>query len=217
MTDIAIRIENLSKSYKNDMVIHPMSISFKSGMIYGITGPNGSGKTMLLRLIAGLVIPTTGQVKIESGKEIGIIIEHPGFLPELNGFKNLKLLAMIKNKITDDEIKKALSDVGLSADNPLPVKKYSLGMRQRLAIAQAIMENQNILLLDEPLNGIDTRGIEEIGNLLLKKKQQGATILITTHRADEINRFCDQVYEMNNGHLKLANFCKENDKGLGQK
>ncbi|OOQ91893.1 ATP-binding cassette domain-containing protein [Bacillus cereus] len=186
-------------------ILHNLDITFEKGTIYGITGHNGSGKTMLLRLISGMILPTTGKIEFNTDLEIGIIIETPNFIPEISAFKNLKLLAIIKNKITDEQIKQTLTDVGLAPDNPLPVKKYSLGMRQRLAIAQAIMEDQKILLLDEPLNAIDAKGIDQIGNLLLKKKQAGATILLATHRSEEINKFCDIVLEISDGKLSSKN------------
>ena len=165
-----LEIENLTKTFGTQTVISDISMTLVSGKIYGLVGRNGSGKTMLMKMILGFVSPSSGSIKIEGkvlGKDIsmpdriGAIIENPGFLPEYSGFKNLKFLAMIHHKISNEEIRDAMRIVGLDPDSKKHVGKYSLGMRQRLGIAQAIMEDPDILLLDEPLNGLDNEGVEE--------------------------------------------------------
>ncbi len=156
---------------------------------------------MLLRAIIGLIYTTSGSIEREKNLSMGAIIENPGFLPEFTGFQNLKLLAGIKKKITDTEIKKAMERVGLNADEPKKIKAYSLGMKQKLAIAQAIMESPRLLLLDEPTNGLDNQSIERIRNLLLEEKEAGKTILIASHNKEDIKVLCDVVYQLENGEI----------------
>ena len=206
-----IEIRKLTKKYNDTVVLNDINASFEKGLIYGLIGRNGSGKTMLLRCICGLVPTYEGQIWIEgllatstgrTNTDMGVIIETPGFLHNQTGFQNLKLLASIKNKITDAEICRAIETVGLDADMKKKVGKYSLGMRQRLAIAQAIMENPPILLLDEPFNGLDQSGIEEIHQLFEELRKKGKTILLASHSAADISRACDCVFEIEDGILQ---------------
>lgn len=205
-----IEITNLCKSFKETKVLNDITIKIKKGNIIGIIGRNGSGKTVLFKCICGLVSPTKGTVKINNkilGKDmdipdnIGVIIETPGFLPNYNGFKNLKFLAMIKNQISNEHIKDTIKLVGLNPDSKKHVGKYSLGMRQRLGIAQAIMENPDILILDEPMNGLDNKGVKDMRKLFLSLKEQGKTILLASHNKEDIEVLCDEVYMMDKGIL----------------
>lgn len=205
-----IEITNLCKSFKETKVLNDITIKIKKGNIIGIIGRNGSGKTVLFKCICGLVSPTKGTVKINNkilGKDmdipdnIGAIIETPGFLPNYNGFKNLKFLAMIKNQISNEHIKDTIKLVGLNPDSKKHVGKYSLGMRQRLGIAQAIMENPDILILDEPMNGLDNEGVKDMRKLFLSLKEQGKTILLASHNKEDIEVLCDEVYMMDKGIL----------------
>lgn len=205
-----IEITNLCKSFKDAKVLNDITIKIKKGNIIGIIGRNGSGKTVLFKCICGLVSPTKGTVKINNkilGKDmdipdnIGAIIETPGFLPNYNGFKNLKFLAMIKNQISNEHIKDTIKLVGLNPDSKKHVGKYSLGMRQRLGIAQAIMENPDILILDEPMNGLDNEGVKDMRKLFLSLKEQGKTILLASHNKEDIEVLCDEVYMMDKGIL----------------
>lgn len=205
-----IQIEHIKKQFGEATVLDDINMELKPGNIYGLVGRNGSGKTMLMKCICGFVVPTSGTVRVNGkivGKEvdipddIGLIIENPGFLPNYSGFKNLQLLAMIQNKIGKDEIKEAIRLVGLDPESKKHVGKYSLGMRQRLGLAQALMENPSILLLDEPMNGLDNEGVEEIRKLLLNLKEQGKLIIIASHTREDINLLCDQVFYMDHGKV----------------
>ena len=180
------------------------------GKIDGFVGRNGSGKTVLMKMILGFIKPTSGTIKVNGkqvGKEIdipddiGAIIETPGFLPEYSAFQNLKLMAMIRGKITSKRIRETIKLVGLDPDSKKHVGKYSLGMRQRLGIAQAIMEDPQILLLDEPLNGLDNEGVEEMRNVLLKQKDQGKLIIIASHSKEDIDILCDEIFRFDHGKI----------------
>lgn len=205
-----IQIENLSKKFGETEVLHDISMTLEPGRIYGLVGRNGSGKTMLLKHILGFVKATSGKILID-GKEIGkdidmpqnvgAIIENPGFLPEYSAFKNLKFLAMIRRKITDKEIKDAIRLVGLDPESKKHVGKYSLGMRQRLGLAQALMENPDILLLDEPLSGLDNDGVEEMHQLLMQQKEQGKLLVIASHSKEDIEVLCDEVFRFDKGKM----------------
>lgn len=205
-----IEITNLCKSFKDTKVLNDITIKIKKGNIIGIIGRNGSGKTVLFKCICGLISPTKGTVKINNkilGKDIdipnniGAIIENPGFLPNYSGFKNLKFLAMIKNQINNEHIRDTIKLVGLDPDSKKHVGKYSLGMRQRLGIAQAIMEDPDVLILDEPMNGLDNDGVQDMRKLFLKLKEQGKTILLASHNKEDIEVLCDEVYMMDKGIL----------------
>jgi len=204
-----IKIKDMSKKIDNTTILSDINLSLYEGNIYGIIGRNGSGKTMLFKTICGLINTTQGEVyvfgkKISKGQlaeNTGMIIETPGFLPQYSGFFNLKMLASINNKVTDDKIKETISLVGLNPDDKRPVKKYSLGMRQRLGIAQALMENPKLLILDEPMNSLDSDGVEDVRNILLNLKNKSVTILLASHNKDDIEALCDQVYIMDKGKL----------------
>lgn len=211
-----ISIENLNKQFKNQLVLNNINVKFSNGHIYGIIGRNGSGKTVLLKCICGFLKPTTGVISVNHkivGKDIdfpenlGFIIETPGFLLNYSGYKNLKYLASIRKKIDSNEIKDSMSLVGLDSADKKHVGKYSLGMRQRLGIAQAIMEKPDILVLDEPMNALDKNGVEEMRRLFLKMKSEGKLILLTSHNREDIEILCDEVYEMEEG---ILNKLKEN-------
>ena len=211
-----ISIENLNKQFKNQLVLNNINVKFSDGHIYGIIGRNGSGKTVLLKCICGFLKPTTGVISVNHkivGKDIdfpenlGFIIETPGFLLNYSGYKNLKYLASIREKIDSNEIKESMSLVGLDSADKKHVGKYSMGMRQRLGIAQAIMEKPDILVLDEPMNALDKNGVEEMRRLFLKMKSEGKLILLTSHNREDIEILCDEVYEMEEG---ILNKLKEN-------
>jgi len=210
MAENIIVVENLNKSYKENQVLKNVSASFKKGEIHGIIGRNGSGKTVLIKAICGFVLPDSGAI-IVNGKvigkdtdfphDIGVIIEAPGFLPSLSAFKNLQYLASLRGIIGKDEIEKAILMVGLQPAEKKGVGKYSLGMKQRLGLAQAIMENPSILILDEPMNGLDKSGIAEMRDLFLSLKAVGKTIILISHSAEDIELLCDTVHEMDGGIL----------------
>lgn len=205
-----ILVKNLSLTIKETEILKTINVKFDSGRIHGLIGRNGSGKTMLMKCICGFVTPTDGEIFIDDckvGKDFdfppnaGIIIETPGFIPYYSGFKNLKLLADLNNKIKSEQIRAAIQQVGLDPNSKLHVKKYSLGMRQRLGLAQAIMENPDILILDEPMNGLDKDGVGDMRKYLLDLKKQGKTIIIASHSAEDIEILCDTVSEMDKGVL----------------
>lgn len=203
-----VEIKNYCKSIKSRPILNNVSYNFEYGKIYGIYGHNGSGKTMLLRAIAGLLVPDSGSVVID-GKvlhkdmsfppSIGIVIENMNLLPQYNAFDNLKILGKIKKTATDEDIKTALERVGLKSD--LKVKKFSLGMKQRLNIAQAVFEKQKIILLDEPTNALDNDGVQLIYKLLKEEKERGALVVITTHHKEDLEEVCDIVLKMTEGEL----------------
>lgn len=204
-----VKLENVSKSFKKEMVLKNISVAFETGKIYGIVGKNGSGKTVLFKTIVGFVRPSSGKVYVQDkeigvdtdfAEDVGLIIETPGFLSQYSAYKNLEYLASIKNKITKQQIKDAIRLVGLDPESPKKVGKYSLGMRQRLGIAQAIMENPDLIILDEPMNGLDKKGIEIVKEVLLKLKNEGKTILMASHYAED-TEICDEVFEMDEGRL----------------
>lgn len=206
-----IFIENVTKAFGGQEVLKTVCVKFEMGKIYGIAGRNGSGKTVLLKCICGLLYPTTGTVTVDGkvvGKEvdypenIGFVIESPGFLPGYSGLKNLKYLASIRGKVKEDEIRNYMKLVGLNPDDKKHVGNYSLGMRQRLGIAQAFMEDPDILILDEPMNALDNHGVEEMRAVLLKMKEQGKLIVIASHVREDIDILCDEVYGMDAGIMK---------------
>lgn len=205
-----ISVENLVKRFGKKTVLSGVSVKFEQGKVHGLIGRNGSGKTVLMKCICGLTPITEGTVTV-SGKRIGkdceiipnagVIIETPGFIPNMSGFSNLKNLASLSGKIGKDEIRAAISRVGLDPDDKKHVGKYSLGMRQRLGLAQAIMDDPEILILDEPMNGLDKDGVKDMRQYLLDLKAQGKTILIASHSAEDIDVLCDTVCEMDKGVL----------------
>lgn len=210
MTDVIV-IDKLTKSFKGKTVLEDVNMRLQEGRIYGIVGDNGSGKTVLLKLICGFMKPDSGTVTV-NGKVIGkdadfpentgIIIEAPGFLPNYSGMKNLEYLASIRGKIGKEQIEAAMKTVGLDPSSKLRVGKYSLGMKQRLGIAQAIMEDQQLLILDEPMNALDKDAVEEMRRLFLRFKASGKTMLIVSHNEGDISTLCDEVYEFDGAKIK---------------
>ena len=208
----AIQVKNLSKDFGQDRVLKCVNRDFESGKIHGIVGNNGSGKTVLMKCICGFLLPTEGTVIVNGrrvGKDVdfpldlGVIIETPGFLPGVTGVKNLEILASLNKKIGLSEIADAIRRVGLDPHMKKPVGKYSLGMRQRLGIAQAIMEDPSLLILDEPLNGLDKHGVREMRQLIKGLKEQGKTILLASHNQGDIDELCDTVCEMDAGVMTM--------------
>jgi len=213
MEDNIIKIEGLVKHFKEAIAVNNVSVNFEKNKIHGIIGRNGSGKTVLFKCICGLMYPDAGTVTVRGirvGKDvdippnIGSIIEAPGFLPNYSAVKNLQFLAGINRKINKEQIKQNLIIVGLDPESKKHVGKYSLGMRQRLGIAQAIMEGSDILIFDEPMNGLDRDGVKEIRDLLLDLKQKGTTILLASHSKEDIDVLCDTVHEMHNGAIEVV-------------
>lgn len=207
-----ITVNELNLTIKKQTILNNVSVNFEKGKIHGLIGRNGSGKTMLMKCICGFVRPTSGTIIVadkQIGKDrdfpdsIGIIIETPGFIPYYSGYKNLKLLADLNKKIDKEQIKKSMVQVGLDPDLKRYVRKYSLGMRQRLGLAQAIMENPDLLILDEPMNGLDKDGVADMRKYLLNLKGQGKTIIIASHSAEDIEVLCDTVCEMDKGNLSM--------------
>lgn len=207
---ILIVIDNVSKTLKGNKVLDHIDYVFEEGKIYGLFGRNGCGKTMFLRMIAGLIIPDEGTVTID-GKVLhknisfpestGIVIEHMEMLPEYSAYDNLKILAKINKIVNDEDIIKVMQDVGLDPYSKKKVRKYSLGMKQRLNIAQAIFENQKIILLDEPTNAIDEDGIQLIYEKLKELRADGATIIMATHNKEDIEELCDEIIRIDGGRI----------------
>lgn len=202
-----IEAKNVNKSFKGISVLNNIQLSVDEGSICGIVGRNGSGKTVLFKCICGFLQIDSGEILIhgqpikkgEAHKDLGIIIETPGFLRHYSGYRNLAFLMGLNGKVSENKIDKILEVVGLDKEKHKKVGKYSMGMRQRLGIAQAIMEDQTILILDEPMNGLDNQGVEEIRHVLLNLKNRGCTILLASHNREDIHQLCDCVYEMDQG------------------
>ena len=206
-----ICVKSLTKKYGTNTVLDDINVNFIPGCSYGLVGPNGCGKTTLMRCICGFTKPTSGTVTVNNivvGRDrdfapaTGIVIELPGFLPYFSGRRNLEMYAAMSGNVTEERITETMRIVGLDDMDKKPVGKYSLGMRQRLGIAQAIMENPQILILDEPFNGLDKEGICKIYALLNSEKEKGVTIILSSHRAADIAQACDTVYEVEHGKLK---------------
>ena len=204
-----IKIENVTKTFKENTVLNNVSINFEKGKIHGLIGRNGSGKTVLMKCICGFIPVTSGSITVRNKvicknnvpENIGLIIETPGFLPNYSGYRNLKFLADISGKANKNAIIRSIESVGLDPHSKKHVVKYSLGMRQRLGLAQAIMEDPDLLILDEPMNGLDKDGVKDMRDYLLKLKEQGKTMLIASHSAEDIEILCDTVCEMDKGVL----------------
>lgn len=205
-----IEVSNVSKTIRGISILEKINLTFKDGTIYGLIGKNGSGKTMLLRTISGLVVPTEGTISINRKllhkdisfpENMGILIETPTFLNYLTGLDNLVLLAEIRNIVTIDVIKKYMEQFGLDPNLKLPVRKYSLGMKQKLGVIQAIMENPDILILDEPFNALDEISVKTLQDLLLQYKKSGKLIIVTSHHKDDIVPLCDNIYQMSDGKI----------------
>lgn len=209
--DDKIELIHVTKKFGQELVLKEVNLTLEQGRVYGIVGNNGSGKTVLMKCICGFLIPTTGLIQVfgsgigqdvDFPESLGVIIETPGFLTNLTGRKNLEILAGMRGKIGPAEIQQVLEKVGLDPALKKPVANYSLGMRQRLGIAQAIMEDPKLLILDEPFNGLDKHGVGEIRKLLLELKEEGKTILLASHNEEDIRVLCDEVYEMDGGVLR---------------
>jgi ABC-2 type transport system ATP-binding protein len=210
--DIAVSVQHVYKDFMGEQVLNDVHHDFESGKIHGIIGNNGSGKTVLFKCICGFLFPTAGKIFVDYEQvgrdmdfpeDLGLIIETPGFLPQFSGHKNLEILASLKRKIDRAKIQKTIQRVGLNPAMKKPVGKYSLGMRQRLGLAQAIMEDPTLLILDEPLNGLDKHGVREMRELLKELRSEGKTILLASHNAEDIAELCDTVCEMDAGVLTL--------------
>lgn len=211
--DAIIDVQHVSKSFGEEQVLKDICRSFEIGKIHGIVGNNGSGKTVLMKCICGFLRPNSGKIYVnykEVGKDmdfpddLGIIIETPGFLPNISGFKNLQLLASLKKKASDAVIRDAIMKVGLDPYMKKPVGKYSLGMRQRLGLAQALMEDPQLLILDEPLNGLDKHGAAHIRELIKSLRDEGKTVLLASHNQMDIDELCDTVCEMDGGVMTMV-------------
>jgi ABC-2 type transport system ATP-binding protein len=206
-----IVLENVTKVIRGNTVTDNVSVVFESGEIIGLKGVNGSGKTMLMRLIAGLILPTGGRILIdgeELGKDItfprsiGILIENPAFLDSYSGFKNLQMLASIKGVVGDDDVRAAIERVRLDPDDKKKYRKYSLGMKQRLGIAAAVMERPDIVILDEPTNALDSDGVEVVKEILREEKKRGALVIISCHDYETLKSLSDRMYLIEAGRLK---------------
>ena len=210
MENLYLKMDNVSKSINKNIILENINLNFERGKIYGIRGRNGSGKPMLSRGICGLITIDEGKITINNkilGKEIslpesvGVLIEYPGFLDNFDGYNNLKYLADIKGIVGENEIKLTMKKVGLDPEDKRKFKKYSLGMKQRLGIAQAIMENPDLLLLDEPTNALDVEGVKLINEIILDLKQQQKTIIITNHKLDELEGLVDELITIDAGKI----------------
>lgn len=206
----SIVLEGVCKSFNNDLVLRNIYRKFESGKIHGIIGNNGSGKTVLMKCMCGFLLPDCGRIlvnNIEVGNDkdfpddLGIIIETPGFLANKSGFENLLLLASLRKRISKEEVRYAMQQVGLDPTLKKSVSKYSLGMRQRLGIAQAIMENPNLLILDEPFNGLDKLAVSQMRNIIKSLRDNGKTVILSSHNQDDIDELCDTVCEMDGGEM----------------
>lgn len=205
-----IEIINMSKKIKKRNVLENITVSFEKGKIYGLYGRNGSGKTMLLRAVAGLIRPSEGEIFVD-GKQlhkdisfppsVGVIIEHTSLLPQFDAYTNLKNLSKIKKVASDEDIDMALKEVGLSGEKK-KVREYSLGMRQKLAIAQAIYEKPELLLLDEPTNGLDEESVKKLKQLLIKEKNRNAVIILASHNKEDLENLSDEMIYMDMGRIK---------------
>ena len=205
-----IKVENVSKIIRGNSVIEHISMELTSGKVFGFRGINGSGKTMLMRLIAGLIYPTKGQITVDNqilGRDInfpenmGLLIENPAFLDNYSGFANLKLLSSIQDKIDDKQIRRTLERVGLEPDSKKKYKKYSLGMKQKLGIAAAVLEKPELLILDEPANALDEEGVERLKKIVQEEKERGALIILSCHDAYLLEEMSDVIYLLQDGKL----------------
>ena len=207
-----IEVSNLSKSFKKEKVLNNVNLTMESGNIYGLYGINGSGKSVFLKLLCGLYLPDAGEIKYDDKvlnkdlkypKDVGAFIERPSFLPNLTGLENLKLLSNIEKKIGIDDILNALKIVNLTDEMNKKYSKYSVGMKQKLAIASSIMEDKKVIILDEPFSGIDASSKEKIINYLLKEKEKGKIIIISTHIKEELDLLVDAIYNFDSGVVTI--------------
>lgn len=209
-----INIDNISKSFDKGLVLNNINLYFESGKVYGLKGRNGSGKTMLLRAISGLILPDKGTIKIDDKilgddlsfpPSVGVLIENPGYIPELSGKENLKNIADIKSVISDDEINEIMKYFDLEPESKKPVKKYSLGMKQKLGLCMAFMEDPELILLDEPMNALDEKAVNDLKDLILKKEKEGKLIIIASHDLEDLEELTDEIIEMQNGEVVNKN------------
>ena len=204
-----VKLENITKQIGTTTILENICLTMKCGQIYGITGENGSGKTMLMRVIAGLVNPSSGQLmfdgknRVDADPNIGIMIENASLYLELSGRENLRLLASIRKRATNEEIDQAIRRVGLEPEDKRTFRKYSLGMKQRLMLAQAIMEQPEVLLLDEPTNAIDRKGVELVHQIMNEEEQRGAVVLLASHVDYDIRSLCSRVFLIEKGQLQM--------------
>lgn len=205
-----LELKNTSKKFSDNVILENINIKFTSGKIYGLIGRNGSGKSVLLKLICGFYAPTTGEILLDGfdytkdnsfPENTRALIEKPNFLPDLSGFENLKLLASIQNKISDEDIKDAMEKVNVYQEANKKYSKYSLGTKQKLGIAQVLMENPKIMILDEPFNGIENETVNKLRKILIEEKKKDKIIIIASHIKDDINKLADVIYEVDNGHI----------------
>lgn len=208
-----IQVKNLTKTIRKKTVLHDINITFESGNIYGLYGRNGCGKTMLLRALCGLIYPTEGEIlydgkilhkNMDFPENIGVVIENVELLSQYDATENLKLLAQIQGKIGEKEIKEVLEKVGLDPSDKKKVSTFSLGMKQKLAIAQAIMEKPEVLLLDEPTNGLDEESVKRIRELLLEEKERGCIILLASHNKEDLSILADHIVKMKEGTVEAV-------------
>lgn len=214
LDDPIISLRHISKTIKGNQILTDINLDLYGGKVYGFRGKNGSGKTMLMRLMAGLILPTSGEIWIHGKKmhkdlsipeSIGVLLENPAFLDEYTGFQNLKLLAGLNLDLSDEEIRDILLKVGLSKEGNKKYGKYSLGMKQRLGIASAIMGQPEIILLDEPINAIDGTGVEEICDLILSLRDENRLIIVSCHAKEELELLSDVIFEMSEGRIRNEN------------
>jgi ABC-2 type transport system ATP-binding protein len=205
-----IIVKSATKYIKKALILDDVNIQLTGGKIYGLKGPNGSGKTMLMRLLSGLIRPTSGEVWIDGKKlgkdmdfpeSVGLLIENPAFLPNYTGYENLELLAQIRGKIGGEEICQSLLEVGLDPHDPRKYRKYSLGMKQRLGIAAAIMEKPDLLIVDEPTNALDDSGVEQICTILRRERERGALVVIACHDSLLLETLSDEIYKIYEGKV----------------
>ncbi len=203
-----IKIENLSKTIKKTTVLSNINVSFESGKIYGLAGKNGSGKTMLMRTICGLIMPSEGNIYFDDKEmhrdfsfppSLGTLIEYPSFIDSYTGFKNLQIISRIKNLISDEEIRKTLESVDLDPEDKKSFKKYSLGMKQKLGIACAIMEKPDLVILDEPFNALDENSVNRVKSIILDEKDRGAIVIVSCHDKEDLISLSDKIYYLRNG------------------
>lgn len=205
-----IKLENVSKTIKGKTLLDNVSLDLHGGMIYGLQGKNGSGKTLLLKAMCGLLIPTEGTVTVgddrlgidsDFPKDVGVLIENPGFISGYTAYKNLKVLAEIKNKIQEQDILAILDEVGLAECGKKKYRNFSLGMKQKLGIAAALMENPKLILLDEPTNALDEKSVENLMRILKRRKEEGALIVIASHDKEELEALADKIYLVEEGKV----------------
>lgn len=213
MQDLTLHIDGVSKAFHGQQVLNDVSLRMKGGHIYGLVGRNGSGKTVLLKMICGYIAPDKGSITVADkqilcGRSLpvpfGVVFDSAGFIPGISGQKNLRLLAGLRNTITKEKVSLAIQAVGLNPKDPKKVHAYSLGMRQRLAFAQALMEDPDILLFDEPMNGLDASAVELIRTLIKQEKENGKLIIVATHVQEDIRVLCDQVFYVGNGSVATS-------------